>query len=85
MPLKVIGAGFGRTGAHSACLALNQLGFPCHHMVEVIQNKENKSHPDFWRKVANSLPGVAQDWEQVFAKYRAIQVLVLRAVTLLAH
>ena len=36
MTLKVIGAGLGRTGTHSAQLALNQLGFPCYHMVEVI-------------------------------------------------
>ena len=52
MTLKVIGAGLGRTGTHSAQLALNQLGFPCYHMVEVILNKDNKTHLDFWRKVA---------------------------------
>jgi hypothetical protein len=68
--LKVIGAGLGRTGTHSTQVALNQLGFPCYHMVEVILNKENKSHLDFWRKVANS-PGSRQDWEQVFSKYTA--------------
>ncbi len=51
--------------------ALNQLGFPCYHMSEVVLNKENKSHLGFWRKVANSPPGAQQDWEQVFAKYSA--------------
>ena len=71
MTLKVIGAGLGRTGTHSTQLALNQLGFPCYHMVEVILNKDNKTHLDFWRKVANSAPGSEQDWNQVFAKYTA--------------
>lgn len=71
MTLKVIGAGLGRTGTHSTQLALNQLGFPCYHMTEVILNKDNKTHLDFWRKVANSPPGAQQDWEQVFARYTA--------------
>jgi hypothetical protein len=70
MTLKVIVAGLGRTGTHSTQVALNQLGFRCYHMVEVIRNKENKSHLDFWRTVANS-PGSRQDWEQVFSKYTA--------------
>ena len=36
MSLKVIGAGFGRTGTHSLKIALEMLGFaPCYHMVEV--------------------------------------------------
>jgi hypothetical protein len=29
MPLKIIGAGFGRTGTMSLYTALRQLGFPC--------------------------------------------------------
>ena len=71
MELKVVGAGFGRTGTWSTKAALNQLGFPCYHMSEVLGNKENKSHLSFWRKVANSPPGAEQDWSQVFAKYQA--------------
>jgi Sulfotransferase domain len=71
MTFKVIGAGLGRTGTLSTKLALNQLGFPCYHMTEVITNKDNKSHLDFWRKVANAPPGAEQDWESVFAKYKA--------------
>jgi sulfotransferase family protein len=69
MALKIIGAGFGRTGTWSTKEALNQLGFPCYHMSEVILNKDNKRHLDFWRKVAKSAPGAQQDWNQVFAKY----------------
>ncbi|MDY6943848.1 MAG: sulfotransferase [Pseudomonadota bacterium] len=71
MALKLIGAGFGRTGTMSTYTALNQLGFPCYHMVEVLDNKENASHLDFWRKVANDPPGVRHDWEQVFSGYTA--------------
>jgi Sulfotransferase domain len=71
MSLKVIGAGFGRTGTLSVYTALNELGFPCYHMFEVLKNEENKSHLDFWRNVANSDPGTRHDWEQVFSKYTA--------------
>jgi hypothetical protein len=69
--LKVIGAGFGRTGTWSTYAALNQLGFPCYHMAEVINNKENRTHLDFWRKVANSPPGSQHDWSQVYSRYSA--------------
>lgn len=71
MALEIIGAGFGRTGTTSLYTALNQLGFPCYHMFEVLKNAENKSHLDFWRNVANSEPGTQHDWEQVFSKYTA--------------
>lgn len=71
MALKVIGAGFGRTGTMSVYTALNQLGFPCYHMFEVLENEDNKSHLDFWRQVANGNAGEQHDWEQVFAKYTA--------------
>ena len=71
MALKVIGTGFGRTGTLSAYTALNQLGFPCYHMFEVIENKDNKSHLDFWVKVANTPAGTKHDWDAVFAKYTA--------------
>tara|TARA_B100000029_G_scaffold425486_1_gene433904 strand:- start:246 stop:422 length:177 start_codon:yes stop_codon:yes gene_type:complete len=57
MTLKIIGIGFGHTGTNSTQIALNQLGFPCYHMHEVIGNKANKGHVEFWRGVANSTPG----------------------------
>ena len=45
MTLKVIGAGFGRTGTNSLKLALEQLGFgPCHHMFEVIEDEEQLAY-----------------------------------------
>lgn len=72
MPLKVIGVGFGRTGTESLYSALNQLGLPCYHMYEVLNNKLNKSHLDFWLKVARTEPGTQQDWErEVFSRYAA--------------
>ncbi|HEY8047896.1 MAG TPA: sulfotransferase [Ramlibacter sp.] len=71
MALKVIGAGYGRTGTMSLYTALGQLGFPCYHMIEVLKNPANKSHLDFWHKVANSPAGQQHDWEQVFARYTA--------------
>jgi hypothetical protein len=71
MPLKIIGAGFGRTGTESLHQAFNQLGFPCYHMLEVLNNKQNKSHLDFWVEVANSAPNAAHDWERVFSRYTA--------------
>ena len=42
MPLKIIGAGFGRTGTTSLYMALGQLGFPCYHMYELAFNKAKK-------------------------------------------
>jgi hypothetical protein len=71
MSIKIIGAGFGRTGTLSTCTALNTLGYPCYHMFEVIENKENKTHLDFWNGVANAPAGQQHDWYQVFDKYTA--------------
>ena len=67
MPLKIIGAGFGRTGTMSTYTALNELGFPCYHMLEVMK----KNHLDFWLKVAKAPPGSQHNWEEVFADYTA--------------
>jgi Sulfotransferase domain len=68
MSLKVIGAGYGRTGTMSLYTALNQLGLPCYHMMEVFQHRE---HLDFWYDVANTPTGSQHDWEKVFANYAA--------------
>jgi hypothetical protein len=71
MSLKIIGAGFGRTGTLSTYAALNKLGYPCYHMIEVMENKANKAHVDFWFQVANSPAGTQHNWEEVFANYTA--------------
>ncbi|HEX5377637.1 MAG TPA: sulfotransferase [Phenylobacterium sp.] len=63
MTLKVIGAGFGRTGTMSLKLALDQLGFgPCYHMVEVFKNPQA---PGWWIDAADGHP----DWEKIFDGY----------------
>lgn len=71
MSLKIIGSGFGRTGTLSTHNALNSLGYPCYHMFEVIENKENKTHLDFWNNVANASADTQHDWNEVFEKYTA--------------
>jgi hypothetical protein len=71
MPLKIIGAGFGRTGTMSTYTALKQLGFPCYHMFEVLRNPANKSHLDFWCEVACDPNKAGRDWERVFRHYTA--------------
>jgi len=65
MGLKVIGAGFGRTGTASLKVALEQLGLgDCYHMSEVFANP---SHTPLWINAANGKP----DWEAIFDGYGA--------------
>ncbi len=66
MNLKVIGAGFGRTGTHSLKIALEMLGFaPCYHMVEVFTNP---GHSEAWEAAAL---GEEIDWEKLLAGYQS--------------
>lgn len=66
MSIKVIGAGFGRTGTLSLKHALEQLGFDkCYHMLEV---NENPDHFPLWAKAHR---GEAVDWHALFEGYRA--------------
>ena len=71
MSLQIIGVGFGRTGTLSTKTALNQLGYPCYHMFEVTDNPDNKTHLDFWNRVANAPTGQQHNWAEVFANYTA--------------
>ena len=65
MPLKVIGAGFGRTGTSSLKLALEKLGFgKCFHMSELMKNSHSI---DLWMDV---LDGRA-DWDAIFDGYQS--------------
>lgn len=70
MSLKIIGAGFGRTGTLSTKFALNKLGYPCYHMKEVIK-KGNRHHLDFWLKVSETPKGTQHNWQEVFNEYVA--------------
>lgn len=61
--LKVIGAGFGRTGTFSLKLSLEKLGFgPCYHMADV---KENESHVQLWNDAVNG----TYKWDEIFQGY----------------
>jgi hypothetical protein len=64
MSLKVIGAGFGRTGTLSLKLALEELGLgPCYHMIEVNAHRE---HDALWLALAR---GEASDWRPMLQGY----------------
>jgi hypothetical protein len=66
MALKVIGAGFGRTGTRSLKVALEELGFGrCYHMIEVMKN------PDHFKYWAEIMEGGKADWEALFSGYQA--------------
>eukprot|EP01039_Chlorochromonas_danica_P008007 gene8007-8833_t len=47
--LELLGVGWGRTGTTSLKQALDILGYPCYHMVDVIE----RGHAPFWIKVSN--------------------------------
>jgi Sulfotransferase domain len=66
MALKLIGAGFGRTGTLSLKVALEKLGFgPCYHMAEVFPRPD---HVAIWHRLAFGQP---VDWDQLFAGFHA--------------
>lgn len=65
MTLKIIGAGFGRTGTASLKVALETLlQSPCYHMSEVLGNA---GHVDHWLDAATGNP----TWDSIFANYVA--------------
>jgi hypothetical protein len=64
--VRIIGAGFGRTGTMSLKVALEKLGFdPCYHMTEVFAHPE---HTGFW---ISAWRGEPADWEGVLGEYEA--------------
>src|SRR4051794_9317995 len=64
MSLKVIGAGFGRTGTASLKGALDMIGFgPCYHMIEVFDHPE---HIALWHA---ALDGTLLSWELILRNY----------------
>ncbi|MBT8305008.1 MAG: sulfotransferase family protein [Bacteroidia bacterium] len=64
MALKVIGAGFGRTGTRSLQIALEQIGFgKCYHMVALFKNPQDVKH---WQ---DAYDGKKVDWESLFEGY----------------
>lgn len=66
MTIKVIGAGFGRTGTLSLKYALEKLGYDkCYHMLEV---RNNPGHTQAW---VDTAAGKMPDWHELFAGYQA--------------
>lgn len=64
--MRVIGAGFGRTGTMSLKAALEELGYaPCYHMTDLFENPE---HVAPWEAATREEP---VDWEELFEGYRA--------------
>src|ERR1019366_10169355 len=64
--LKIIGAGFGRTGTRSLKEALEILGVGrCYHMVELFEHPEHVPH---WEAAARN---EQVDWNAIFHGYQA--------------
>jgi hypothetical protein len=66
MALKVVGAGFGRTGTLSLKNALEKIGYgPCYHMLEVFPRPD---HVALWHNAAFGKP---VDWDLLFRDFSA--------------
>lgn len=66
MSLKVIGAGFGRTGTMSMKAALEQIGLgPCYHMVECLPRG-----PEHWQKWTDAVNG-NPSWDSIFDGFQS--------------
>jgi len=64
--MKIIGAGFGRTGTLSLKAALEQLGLgPCYHMQTVIASR---THTEAWYKIAQGQPA---DWPALLQDFQS--------------
>ncbi len=67
MTIKVIGAGFGRTGTGSLHDALEILGFiKCYHMFDIVFDDISKANS--W---INASKGLEINWDSVFEGYQA--------------
>ena len=64
MALKVVGAGYGRTGTKSLQIALETLGFgKCYHMEALFRNPADVKH---WQ---NAYKEQETDWSTLFEDY----------------
>jgi len=66
--MKVLGAGYGKTGTFSLKVALDKLGFPCYHFADLLIDYK-KGDTDMWN---NYMEGKSEmDWRKLFADYEA--------------
>lgn len=65
--MKIVGAGYGRTGTKSLQVALETLGYgKCYHMEELFRNPQGVSH---WK---NAMNGREVNWKKLFTGYQSI-------------
>ncbi|KAL0084759.1 P-loop containing nucleoside triphosphate hydrolase protein [Phycomyces blakesleeanus] len=69
MPLKIIGAGYGRTGTNSLRLALETLGYRTHHMSQLMG--DSVQDPFVWQRAYDNPGSHPDEWESVYGKYDA--------------
>jgi hypothetical protein len=65
--MKIIGAGYGRTGTASLQQAFEHLGYPCYHMQEVMKAYD-RGHIEQWDAALSSHD---INWQKLFAGYEA--------------
>jgi len=64
--MKVLGAGFGRTGTMSLKIALEKLGIgPCYHMRELVSHP---SHIKIWYDISH---GEHPNWDRLFSGFNS--------------
>ncbi|KAG0184716.1 hypothetical protein DFQ28_010661 [Apophysomyces sp. BC1034] len=68
MPLQVIGAGYGRTGTYSLCLALERLGYRTHHLGN--ESRRQQLDPGVWLRAFENKDH-EDEWENVYGDYDA--------------
>jgi hypothetical protein len=66
--MQLLGVGFGRTGTMSLKGAIEELGFPCFHMIDLITGENRDRDLPYWIKIANDEP---VDWDEVFEPWEA--------------
>jgi hypothetical protein len=66
--MKLIGVGFGRTGTMSLKAAIEELGAPCFHMIDLIMGEKKERDLEYWVRIANGEP---VDWNEVFEGWEA--------------
>ncbi|WP_158266354.1 sulfotransferase family protein [Allosphingosinicella deserti] len=67
--MKIIGAGYPRTGTMSLKKAIEQIGLgPCYHMREVLAGHHQHDHVQLWSRAAH---GEAVNWHALFSGYGA--------------